>query len=496
MRAGESPYTQFHQALESLYGETLVRLASDKTDRFDHSKFDKAAEHIHRHQGFEPEMLADEPVVALMSETNRVLQEAVSSAITQEVPPELTAKLERDTFIFSGFKTYHELKEASELLKDDRGGFKSFETFRRDIEQIDNRYNRNYLNAEYNYAVQSTQMAVRWQEFERDGAHYDLQYRTAGDEKVREEHAALNRITLPVNDKFWDEYLPPLGWNCRCTAVQVLKGKYPESDSAAAIAAGEQATAEPKQRIFRFNPGKQGKVFPPKHPYKKAPKKVKEVIEQTPPNDKLKDTVEALKQQKNIAYLKPEKLDKTTSEEQIITRLAGSDQTSGSCSSLAFAYAGNKSGIDILDFRDGESRRYFARNTNIKQIVNAAGGKVVEAYNDFDGARQVLSTIEVGKEYYFACARHAAIVRKTDNGLEYLELQSELKKGWHRLTSDELRWRFGAKKSHSFYGSKYKDDTMLVEVGQLGECGYFEEMLGYINTQADKQHKGKGGSIK
>lgn len=80
-------------------------------------------------------------------------------------------------------------------------------------------------------------------------------------------------ITLPPSDKFWDNYMPPNGWNCRCTVVQVRKGKYPESDSDMAIEAGERATTHigkdgsNKAKIFRFNPGKQQKIFPPKHPY-------------------------------------------------------------------------------------------------------------------------------------------------------------------------------------------------------------------------------------
>lgn len=120
---------------------------------------------------------------------------------------------------------------------------------------------------ERNFAVQSTQMTEKWHNFEQDGDRYLLQYRTADDEKVRAEHASLHGVTLPMDDPFWDEYYPPLGWNCRCTAVQVRKDKYPVSDSTTAMQAGEKATESKKQQIFRFNPGKQGKVFPPKHPY-------------------------------------------------------------------------------------------------------------------------------------------------------------------------------------------------------------------------------------
>ncbi len=219
-------------------------------------------------------MLSEKEPRSLIEETFNVLQKPLKDlSITQEIPPELTATLEENVFVFSGFKTYHELKEASMLLKDEKGGFKSFERFSRDVESIDKKYNKNYPAAEYEFAVSSTQMAVRWKDLEKDGDRYNLQYRTAGDDRVREEHAALNGITLPPSDKFWNEYYPPNGWRCRCTAVQVRKGKYPESDSDEAVKAGEKATTQigkngtNKSKIFRFNPGKQEKIFPPKHPY-------------------------------------------------------------------------------------------------------------------------------------------------------------------------------------------------------------------------------------
>lgn len=195
--------------------------------------------------------------------------------------------LDENIFLFSGFKTYHEMNDASRLLRDDDGGFKSFDRFLQDVQAIDDTYNQNWLYAEYNFATASTQMAAKWADIERDGDEYDLQYRTALDGLVRPEHAALEGITLPPSDKFWNEYYPPNGWNCRCTAVQVLKDKYPTSDSDQACAAGERATTQigkngqNKAAMFRFNPGKAEKVFPPKHPYFKAPAEAKKVVTET-----------------------------------------------------------------------------------------------------------------------------------------------------------------------------------------------------------------------
>ena len=230
--------------------------------------FGRAARHIHNKKGYKPEMLADEPVRELIEATNKALVEPLHRlALNEEVSFDLQTALEQNTFVFSGFKTHHELTEAAQLLKGDDGRFKPFSQFRTDIQALNQNYNGNYLRAEYNFATASTQMAAKWQQWAEDGDEYNLQYRTANDDRVREEHTALHGTTLPPSDPFWDSYLPPNGWNCRCTTVQVLKYKYPESDSAKAIAAAAGITDTPKKQIFRFNPGKQMKVFPPKHPY-------------------------------------------------------------------------------------------------------------------------------------------------------------------------------------------------------------------------------------
>lgn len=275
-------YAAFGDALEGLYREELITLAEGKKkpgEEFNPEVFGRAAEWIRRRGGFTPEMLSEQPAVDVIHETYRVLGGAVSSAITEEVPPELVGALENNAFVFSGFKTFHSLNEVGLSLVDDRGGIKPFEAFRQEVERINARYNGNYMYAEYNHAVTSSQMAVRWHDFEKDGERYDLQYRTAGDELVRADHQALHLITLPPDDPFWGRFTPPNGWNCRCTVVQVRKNKYPVSDSEKATGIGEAITADAKMQMFRFNPGKELKLYPDKHPYYKAPKGVKKAVE-------------------------------------------------------------------------------------------------------------------------------------------------------------------------------------------------------------------------
>lgn len=174
--------------------------------------------------------------------------------------------LQRSDYIFSGIKTFHELNEAFPSLTDENGERKPFERFLNDVRSIDKTYNRNYLQSEYNFAHSSARIAARWEALSDDKGAYMLQYRTAGDALVRPEHARLNGITLPADDRFWDSYTPPNDWNCRCTVVQVRREKYTETPGEQAMQLGEAALAG-KKDMFRFNPGKERKNYPAYNPY-------------------------------------------------------------------------------------------------------------------------------------------------------------------------------------------------------------------------------------
>lgn len=273
-------YGAFNTALQSLYKDDLLQLADkEKPFTFDDALFEDAARYIYECGGFDISQLEDPQARAVIDETLRVLDTAISSGLPHEVPATLRYALENNAFVFSGFKTFHSLREVGLSMITDKGDIKPFNDFLADVKKINSKYNHNYLYAEYNHALGTSIMAAKWHEFEQDSDRYDLQYRTAGDDKVRDEHAVLHNTTLPATDPFWDSYYPPNGWNCRCTVEQVRKGKYPTSDPALAMKRGENCTDGVKQRIFRYNAGKSMELFPPKHPYKKAPKEVKRAID-------------------------------------------------------------------------------------------------------------------------------------------------------------------------------------------------------------------------
>ena len=136
-----------------------------------------------------------------------------------------------------------------------------------DVRKIDETYNSNYLRAEFNFVQASAEMAAKWERFMQDGDRYYLQYRTAGDAKVRPTHAEMAGITLPASDPFWAEFYPPNGWGCRCSVVQVRKSKYPVTDHEEAMARGESALELDKKGMFRFNAGMEQKTMPDYNPY-------------------------------------------------------------------------------------------------------------------------------------------------------------------------------------------------------------------------------------
>ncbi len=207
-------------------------------------------------------------IVESASQATDILRRMADSAISRAPLSEtMRQRLSESNFIFSGFKTFHSLNEAFPSMVDANGDLKPFERFLNDVQKIDRQYNVNYLRAEYNFAVASAESAARWEEIEAGGDRYDLQYRTAGDGRVRPEHAALDKVTLPVSSPFWDSFMPPNGWNCRCSVVQVRKGKYPTTDIAEAIERGEKATVKDKRGMMRFNPGKERSVWPKYNPY-------------------------------------------------------------------------------------------------------------------------------------------------------------------------------------------------------------------------------------
>lgn len=172
--------------------------------------------------------------------------------------------LRENVYVFSGAKTYQQTREVvakmSELLTKD-GGVNSLSEFKNEAKKILEDYNINKLTTEYNSAIAQARSNSQFGEFVRNKDLFGcLQYHTVGDLRVRPTHAELDGIIRPVEDWFWKKYLPPNGWNCRCTALQVGCDEGPTD-----LRGFKQPKDVPD--IFLMNSYYDRVVFSEKHPY-------------------------------------------------------------------------------------------------------------------------------------------------------------------------------------------------------------------------------------
>ncbi len=285
--------------------------------------------------------------------------------------------------------------------------------------------------------------------------------------------------------------------NCRCVALTRARWGLDET---------ELETMKDRAKFFGLDKTKNFQEFSEK--YLKIPEKTDTIAAGVLPqpiesNEKhYKELLDSLKQissNGNLVYNPVMNHSNALSESEIISALAGGDRTSGSCASVGLAYIGQKQGWNVLDFRDGESRRFFASSYNLRTLSMADGLKVLraEGASSITVGNRLLKMCENGKEYYLSVGRHAAIVRKTDDGiLQYLELQSSSRSGWINFNGNPrytLKNRFGCSQTS---GASANYDFMIDLDDSDFETDDFKSLLGYINTAENEQRKGSNGTIK
>lgn len=185
------------------------------------------------------------------------------------------------------------------------------------------------------------------------------------------------------------------------------------------------------------------------------------------------------------------------SVDEIIRLVSGGDMTSGSCASVALAYAGQRQGWNVLDFRDGSSRDFFSGKMNkVKMFQDLGVPSIVSdsAKSSLVNGKRILEQLNEGTEYYLSVGRHAAIVRNNGGVLQYLELQSSNPdgNGWKDFgdVAETLKNRFGCSTSSRYFPTAYATD-----ISQLTGDD-FRTILGYINTDVTNQRKGAAGYAK
>jgi SPP1 gp7 family putative phage head morphogenesis protein len=183
---------------------------------------------------------------------------------------ELLTQLVENVHIFSGAKTYQQVKEINSLLVDEDGNLVSSSEFNKLGREKFDLWNDTWGETEYNTAVGQSQMASKWADIERNkDVLPNLEYSAVMDENTSDICEPLNGIIAPVDDPIWDTISPLNHFNCRCVLLQVETE--PTEDNEDSV----QQVEDNMQDLFKHNPYKTGSVFPKSHPYFDVPKEDK-----------------------------------------------------------------------------------------------------------------------------------------------------------------------------------------------------------------------------
>jgi SPP1 gp7 family putative phage head morphogenesis protein len=181
---------------------------------------------------------------------------------------DLLQELRENVYMFSAAKEYQAVRDMTDAITDEKGNVRSFKEFKEIAEGVAHTHYDSWLEAEHDTAIGQAQNAVRWQQIQRDKAVLPyLGYSGVEDANECEICFPLNGLVLPVDDPFWDEFMPENHFRCRCTVQQL------DEDSKADVAGQEEIekiTGGVRERMapeFLMNPGKDKVVFNDKHPY-------------------------------------------------------------------------------------------------------------------------------------------------------------------------------------------------------------------------------------
>lgn len=236
------------------------------------------------------------------------------------------------------------------------------------------------------------------------------------------------------------------------------------------------------------------------------------------------------KYKKAPEYMPVDELDSPLSSEEAVAKLCGHDNSGGSCYSLALAYAANRNGMDVTDYRGGSSREILSYTFAALRLKANGDGKDIRNITPKDigmkchsncYASDVLKMLPPNKETIMIFGGHAAVVRKKNDGsAEYLELQasshaSDYQKkygyfsGWHSWNASHNTegtdvngstfkyWEEGAMARFG-KGAQGRQNVFTIDVDSCNTDG-FRDLMGYINTDSAKQKKDKsykaGGKV-
>lgn len=229
----------------------IKRVARGESAYFDYELFNEFATQFNRH----------------LNDGYNTIKSRLSDGVGIEYGVQNTAvitAMETNLFHFSAAKTLAEVQQLNQIYRES----KSFEEYLNKAQTVTGKFNKAWARTEYETATLVAESAATYQ---RLRGKMDLfpywEYKTVGDDKVREEHAALNGVILEASDPQWDEIYPPNGWKCRCYVVPRMnadvRGKVNITDMQQRVQEYKKTPdwAMAKAQHFDVNRGKKELVF-------------------------------------------------------------------------------------------------------------------------------------------------------------------------------------------------------------------------------------------
>ena len=177
--------------------------------------------------------------------------------------PHLLTSFELNLHRFSAGKTLAEVQALNEAFRN----AKSYDIFKMNAKRIGDVWNDAWLKTEFDTATLVGEAATNFHNLMEDVETFPYwEYKTVGDNAVREEHAKLEGLILPANHPAWAKLFPPNGWNCRCYVVARMASEVADVDFAAMEARADtyfasDQFAKAASQGFGVNRSVTGEVF-------------------------------------------------------------------------------------------------------------------------------------------------------------------------------------------------------------------------------------------
>lgn len=183
-----------------------------------------------------------------------------------EVDNELRKSLQNNIYLFSGAKTATQVNEMKSILLENKG--LDYPAFKKQAKDTYEKYNENYIQAEYNTTISAGNSAATWQDaienkelFPRMKSICEMRP-TSAIECIR-----MNGVIAPIDSPIWHNNVHPRHWNCNCREEPV--DKYTDTPNTHASKLNEliKINSEEINSLFKNNPNSTGRVFNKNHPY-------------------------------------------------------------------------------------------------------------------------------------------------------------------------------------------------------------------------------------